>query len=121
MEYNLNYELIGKRARDYRLKLKLTQAEVSEKAGISLKHVSKIETGKSPPSLACFVSISNALNTTTDHLLMDTVAASTPIFLDEAKKILEACTPEETYIAIELLKSFKQSIEAKHLRIMEHK
>jgi len=120
MEDNLNYELIGMRIRTHREKMKLTQEVISEKSGISISHMSNIENAKDKPSLACLVNIANALNTTTDHLLMDNVtAASTPHLLTEIKMILDDCAPEEIFIIAELAKTLKKSIRTKNMQPAE--
>lgn len=114
---NLNYELIGMRIKERRLKMKLTQEAVAEIAEISSKHMSNIENGKEKPSLACLVSVANALETTTDHLLMDNVvAASIPNLLGEAKTLFDECTPDEIFVIVETSKALKKSIRAKNLQ-----
>jgi len=120
MEDNLNYKLIGMRIKAQRKKMQLTQEKLSEKVGISPSHMGNVENGKDPPSLACFVSIANALETTTDHLLMDNVkAASIPNLLNEAKPLFDDCTPEEIFIIIETAKALKKSIRLKNLQSLE--
>ena len=120
MEYNLNYELIGIRIKDQRLKMNLTQEVLAEKVGIGARHMSKIETGKGKLSLLCLVSIANVLNTTTDNLLMDNVpGASAPHLIIELQSLLDDCTPEEIFIIVEQAKTFKKSLKIKNLRITE--
>jgi transcriptional regulator with XRE-family HTH domain len=121
MEYKLNYALLGKRIRERRKSLKMTQEDIAEKAGISIKHISKIETGKSPPSLACFVSIANALDTTLDRLLMDNLTENTAQVLEEVKIIFDDFSPIETHIAVDLLKALKFSVKTRNLCITEIK
>ena len=120
MEYNLNYELIGVRIRDCRLKAKITQEVLAEKAGVTPHHISSIENNKTQLSLPCLVAIANALNTTTDHLLMDNVmTASMPHLMGEVKIIFDDYTPEELFIFAEMAKSFKKSMKTKNLQIIE--
>ena len=120
MKYNINYELIGRRIKNQRLKMKFTQEVLSEKVDIGVQHMSNIENGKSKLSLSCLVSIANALETTADHLLMDNVkAAGIPNLLAEAKTLLDGCTPEEIFIIIETAKTMIKSIRLKNLRNIE--
>jgi len=119
MEYNLNYELIGMRIKNRRLKLKFTQETLAEKIGASIRHISGVENAKTKLSLPCLVLFANALDTTADHLLMDSVAASTPELLGEAKKLFDDCTPEEIFVIIETSKTLKNSIRIKKLRSPE--
>ena len=120
MEYTLNYELIGIRIKDCRLKMNLTQEFLAEKAGVTPHHICSIENNKTKLSLSCLVSIANALGTTADQLLMDNInTISIPYLTGEAKTILEDCTTEEIYIIAELAKTFKKSIKTKNLQITE--
>ena len=50
---------IGVRIRSARLARKMSQAELAERAGISLSHVSEVETGKTDMRLSHFVKIDN--------------------------------------------------------------
>jgi transcriptional regulator with XRE-family HTH domain len=115
MEYDLNYALIGMRIRNIRLKRKITQDALSETVGIGVQHMNKVENGKAPLSLTCLVNIANALETTTDHLLMDNVAASAPHLLGEARLLFEDCTPEEIFIITETSKALKKSMRTKNM------
>lgn len=115
MEYRLEYKLIGMRIKDLRVKKGLTQELLSETVGIGVQHLSKIENGKAPLSLTCLVAIANALQTTTDHLLMDNVAESKAHLLKDVEAVYSDCTPAEIYILIETSKALKQSIRTKGL------
>jgi len=120
MEYNLNYKLIGRRIKNQRIKMNFTQEVLSEKVDIGVQHISNIENGKVKFSLSCLVSIANALETTTDHLLMDNVkAASIPNLLNEAQILFDDCTPEEIFIIVETAKTIKKSIRLKNLQSFE--
>ena len=117
MEYNLNYELIGRRIKKQRLKMNFTQEVLSEKVNIGVQHMSNIENGKAKLSLLCLVSIANALETTTDHLLMDNVAAAgKPNLLGEVQILLDDCTPDEIFLMIEVSTALKKGVRIKNLK-----
>ena len=65
----LDYALIGKRIADRRKELKLTQAELAERIGLSDKFISSIETASSIPSLDTVAQISCVLNIKSDFIL----------------------------------------------------
>ncbi|MCL2225095.1 MAG: helix-turn-helix transcriptional regulator [Defluviitaleaceae bacterium] len=113
MEYSLDYKLIGVRVKNKRLEMNLTQESLSESVGIGVQHLSKIENGKASLSLVCLVALANALNTTTDHLLMDNVAASIPNLLGEVKTFFEDCSHEELYIILKTASALKEGIRQK--------
>ena len=60
---------IGKRIRELRLKKNMSQADLADKANISLSQVSDIETGKSSMRLTTFIGIVEALQVSADVLL----------------------------------------------------
>ena len=115
MKYIPDYSLIGKRIKECRLSLKLTQETLSEAAGIGIQHMSKIENGNTKPSLPCLIALANALNTTVDRFLMDNINASKQDVLKDAESIFSDCTPSETYIIKQTINALKQSLRNKGL------
>ena len=65
----LSKETIGKRISNERKSIGLTQAELSEKIGISEKYLSRIECGKQLPSVVIIAKICAVLCISTDKLL----------------------------------------------------
>lgn len=72
---DLDYTQIGKRIAKRRRKLKLKQAEVSERADISPTYMSNIERGISIPSTEVVMRLAVALDTTPDEFLVGTSRA----------------------------------------------
>lgn len=62
---------VGDRMRAKRLQLKLSQLEVANLAKVRPETVNRIETGRSPASLASLHKIAPVLGTTVDGLLQD--------------------------------------------------
>jgi transcriptional regulator with XRE-family HTH domain len=60
-EINAQIKHISKRLREEREKLRISQMDLSFKAGLSQNQVNYIETGKRTPNLYSFLSICNAL------------------------------------------------------------
>ena len=67
----MDYVGIGKRIRAQRYKLDLSQEELAEMAGISLVHMSHIETANTKLSLPVLVDLACALGVRTDDLIFD--------------------------------------------------
>lgn len=65
----LSKEMIGKRISNARKAIGLTQAELSEKVGISEKYLSRMENGKQVPSVVVVAKICEALCISADTLL----------------------------------------------------
>lgn len=69
----MNYELLGKRIRDERLLLRLTIEQLAERVNKSTNYIGQIERNDGKPILETIVDIANALGTTVDTLLKDSV------------------------------------------------
>lgn len=113
MNCKLDYKSIGIRIKNKRMTIGLTQEKLSEMANIGIQHLSKIENGKAALSLACLVSLANALETTADYLLMDNVVAATPTLLGEVKVFFDDCSHDEIYIIMRTAAALKESIRQK--------
>ena len=75
---------------------------LAEKIGISKPHMSNIETAHTKIGLETLVAIANALNTSVDEFLSDTVSNSQVIFNDELKTVLERADMEELKVICKL-------------------
>ena len=67
----MDYSLMGKRIREERRKLDLTQEQLAEDVNVSYPHIGQVERGESGISLEALISISNRLGVTIDYLLSD--------------------------------------------------
>ena len=115
MEHMPDYILIGKRIKERRLDLKMTQETLSDSAGIGIQHMSKIENGNTKLSLPCLISLANALNTTVDYFLMDNIKASKQDVVRDAESVFSDCTPFEIFVIKETINTLKKSLRSKGL------
>ena len=113
MDYNPNYQLIGIRIKNQRLKMKLTQEKLSEIADCSVQHLSKIETGHTKLSLPCLMAISNALKTTVDRLLMDSIIESKTDLLKEVESVFSDCSNDEIFLMLSQADNLKKTLRLK--------
>ena len=65
----INYVLIGKRIKETRSQMKLSQAALAEMAGLSARYISHIETARKKASLLSLVRIANAVGISVDEIL----------------------------------------------------
>ena len=72
----MDQSAIGARIREARLKKKMTQEQLAEKADIGFYYIGEIERGVKLPSLTVFIQIVEALGVTADSLLKDELTAS---------------------------------------------
>lgn len=119
MEIELNYRLLGQRLRTIRKKQKLTQEQVAELANISPQHFSGIETGSAKVSLPALVRLCNALSTTPNDILMDSVTQSAPMLLHDVAETFGDCTPDETYLMLSQAKNLKKALRLKMTGLKE--
>lgn len=107
----MNYYAIGQRIRKFRKAQRLSQEQLAEQTGISTTHMSHIETGNTKLSLPVLVSISQVLHTRADDLLFDAPTRRRQQAQEEILSILEACTPQQTAIISEIIKSTKTAMD----------
>ena len=105
----MNQAAIGARIREARLKKKLTQEQLAEKADIGFYYVGEIERGVKLPSLTVFIQIVEALGVTADSLLKDELTAS-PEFNNELTAKLEKLTPKQRAGAIAILDAYIKAL-----------
>ena len=71
----MDFILLGKRIRDERLLLRLTIEQLAEKIEKSSNFIGQIERGDRKLSVKTLVDVANALGTTVDSLLKDSIKA----------------------------------------------
>ncbi len=101
----MNYYEIGQRIRKIRKANHLSQEQLAEKVGISVTHMSHIETGNTKLSLSVFVDIASALSVQTDELLYDITQINKTHIKQEVSEILDSCTTSEACILLDILKA----------------
>jgi len=73
MRYRIDYKALGLQIRYHRHLKKLTQAQLAEKADISVQFMGNLERGVSIPSLETIVTLSYELDVSIDQLLCDSL------------------------------------------------
>ena len=110
----INYLDIGKRIRQRRKKQGLSQEQLAERSGLSVPHMSHIETANTKLSLPALVSVANALSVSVDALLCDTTVNAKPIYINEIADILAQSSETQIRIITDVVKTVKQSLD-KHI------
>jgi transcriptional regulator with XRE-family HTH domain len=106
----LDYYKIGQRIRKYRKACKMSQEQLAEKTGISVTHLSHIETGNTKLSLQVFVNIAEALCIQTDELLHD-IAEQNISAKQEILDLFSLCDARDTYILKDVLIAVKTTLD----------
>lgn len=69
----MDYINLGRRIREERLKLNLTQEKLAEDINVSSNYIGLIERGERTATLDTIVNIANRLGVTVDYLLKDSI------------------------------------------------
>ena len=108
-----DYQKIGARIREIRIKNGMSQADLAVAAHISLPHISDIEHGKTKTLLATFVRITEALQVSADVLLRPDTPQVNSIYQSEFKEILSDLSPAEIDSILKIVKELKSTFQAK--------
>lgn len=105
MEVTMDYHLLGKRIREERLKLNLTQEKLSEDIGISTAYLGQIERGERNLTLDKLIKIAERLGVSVDYLLSDMVSVKPDHQIDLILQLLQNKNPTEKELAYQILKT----------------
>ena len=100
----MDYHALGKRIREERLRLNLTQEKLAEEVGVSTAYIGQIERGERSLTLDKLVKVVNRLGVTIDFLLADYVVATDDHSINLLIQLMHDRTAEEKTLAINLRK-----------------
>ena len=106
----MDYFKIGQRIRKYRKAQGISQEQLAEQIGISVTHMSHIETGNTKLSLPVFADIASVLDVRADDLLGKDMPPSRTSSL-EMEQLLESCSPFQRRVILDVAKATKVSLE----------
>ena len=106
----LNYVQIGKRIYGARKRRGLTQASLAEMVKRSPTYISYIEGGLKNMSLDTLVSIANALQVSSDELLVDSLENTIRVSNHEFATVIADCNEYEKRILLEVISSVKHAL-----------
>ena len=102
----MDFVLLGKRIRDERLLLRLTIEQLSERIDKSGSYVGQIERGDGKPSIETLVDIANALGTTVDNLLKDSIKANNDNVIREIETMLYSTNETGKQFILDVIKRY---------------
>ena len=112
----MDYVLLGQRIRAARLSAGLSQEELAEMVDLTSQHISHTEVASTKISLPSLVKIANALHTSVDRLLSDSIHDSKPYLMDDVQMVFSDCDPDEVYVMLEAANAVKKSIRVRRLK-----
>lgn len=101
----MDYKRLGKRIREERKKLNLTQAELAEAIDISDTYMGAIERGERSLTLDTLVRLVNRLGVTVDYMLADSVSDNDSNILAQFRQITDNQPLERKQLAIKVLRT----------------
>ena len=101
----MDYMRLGKRIREERKRLSLTQAELAEAIDISDTYMGAIERGERSLTLDTLVRLVNRLGVTIDYMLADSVSDTDSNIIEQFKQIIDNQPLERKQMAINVLRT----------------
>ena len=115
----MDYVLLGQRIRAARLSAGLSQEQLAEMVDLTSQHISHTEVASTKISLPALVKFANALHTSVDKLLSDSVQDSKAHLMKDVQNVFSDCDPDEIYVMLEAANAVKKSIRVRKLKRME--
>ena len=100
----MDYIFLGKRIRDERLKLNLTQEQLAEYADISASYMGQIQRGERKVTLDTLIKITNKLRVSIDYLLKDSTTINDDDSLNQLKQLLLDKSLPQKQMAVDVVK-----------------
>jgi transcriptional regulator with XRE-family HTH domain len=107
----IDYKEIGRRIRIERKRQSLSQEQLAEKTGISVTHMSHIETANTKLSLPVLVTLANVLNVSADLLLCGKTVATKAIHHNKIAEVLSTCDERQISIIAEIIATSKSALD----------
>ena len=101
----MDYKRLGKRIREERQRLNLTQAQLAEDIDISDTYMGAIERGERSLTLDTLVRLVNRLGVSVDYMLSDSVTDSDANIIAQFRQITDRQPLERKQMAINVLRT----------------
>ena len=109
---------IGKRIKQSRERLGLTQEQFAEKAGFTANYISTLERGKSFPRCENLIILLNNLEVSADAIFCDVVVYTNQYKENQLSKKLDDLSPEASDRVLQLLEMIIQQEKQKEASLM---
>ncbi|WP_315794187.1 helix-turn-helix transcriptional regulator [Paenibacillus sp. BIC5C1] len=100
----MDYELLGKRIREERKRLNLTQEKLAERIDLSEAYIGQIERGERILSLDTLLKITDQFGVTVDYLINNSLDLNDDQFLNQLKKIMIDRSIKEKKMILDVLR-----------------
>ena len=103
----VDFMLIGRRVKEIRKQLHVTQAQLAEMTDLSISYISHIETAQKKASLESLVRIADVLGITVDELLNGNQLNNPTEYQTDIDLVMADCTPSEKRLMYEIIQATK--------------
>ena len=110
----MDYSGLGKRIREERLKLNLTQEKLAEDVGLTTAYIGQIERGERSLALDKLVLIVNCLGVTIDYILSDSVLPEGSLSDNLMLQLLAQRKEDEKLLAVNMVKMLFTFLDEKN-------
>jgi len=104
---SVNFKLIGRRIREVRTELGISQADLAERSKTSAQYLSQIENGKKQASLQVLVSVAEVLEVSLNELLTGNQVNNPVEYQRDIVRLLADCSSYEKRVLFEMLLNMK--------------
>ena len=112
MDIELNYNKLGKRIKEQRLKKHLTQERLGEIVHVATSNISHIERATTQVSLPTLVKIANVLDVTLDQLVCDSSNLVAELYIEQdITNLLQGCSLSEKQILKDIMVAAKKTLK----------
>ena len=101
------YKALGKRIREKRNELGISQAKLSERCNKTPALIGIIERNDKHTSIETLVNIANALNVSADYLLCDSIKYKNTDYIEKTSELLSDMDEKEIEYAYDMLNNFR--------------
>lgn len=112
----MDYKRLGKRIREERLRLNLTQAQLAEAIDISDTYMGAIERGERSLTLDTLVRLVSRLGVTVDYMLADSVSDNDSNIIAQFKQIIDEQPLDRKQMAINVLRTIFSYFEKDNIK-----
>ena len=100
----INYKQLGKKIRERRKDMHVTQEQLANDLLVNPSHISNIENNRVKISLPTLVHVCNALNTTIDYILADEYSNTSSAIEQAVLHELHSCSDETKEQILKIIK-----------------
>lgn len=104
-------QIIANNIKTLRLRKGYTQEQLAEAAGISVSHLSKVETGQKRIGMKTYLSVLQSLEVTDEEYVSLAIEKETDEEWGRFKKIMEDCSEAEEKFLLDTLENVKNNLK----------